>query len=200
MIHMKKYKEKLKNERKEKLSKEFCDVLQSVKSSLASGNSLENAFRDSGRELVMIHGRDCYMIKELTNIVNQLSVNIPLEIIIEDFGKRSQIEDIQLFSEILKYAKRSGGNIIGIITKTIDTINAKNNVKTDIDTMISGKKYEQKIMNIMPFFIIVYLKMSGGTMLDPLYGNLIGIIVMTVCLLVYMAAIQLAAKILDIEV
>lgn len=37
-------------------------------------------------------------------------------------------------------------------------------------------------------------------MLDPLYGNLIGIIVMTVCLLVYMAAIQLAAKILDIEV
>lgn len=200
ILHMKKYKERLKNKRKETLAKEFSDVLQSVKSSLASGSSLENAFRDSGREIVMVYGKDCYMIKELTNIVNQLSVNIPLEVIMEDFGNRSQVEDIQLFSEILRYAKRSGGNIIGIITKTIDTISSKSSVKADIDTMISGKKYEQKIMNIMPFFIIVYLKISGGSMLDPLYGNLLGIIVMTICLLIYMAAIYLAEKILNIEV
>lgn len=148
----------------------------------------------------MINGKDCYMLPELNNMINQMAVNIPLEVILDDFGRRSKVEDIVLFSEILKYAKRSGGNIIGIITKTIDTINSKNDVKSDINTLISGKNYEKKIMSIMPFFIIIYLKLTSKTMLTPLYNNLAGILVMTVCLGIYLIANHIGEKILDIEV
>lgn len=200
IIHMKKYRERLKKQRKEKLAKEFCDTLQSVKSSLASGSSIENAFRESRREVVMINGKDCYMLPEINNMINQMSVNIPLEAIIDDFGKRSKVEDIVLFAEILKYAKRSGGNIIGIITKTIDTINTKNDVKNDIKILVSGKTYEKNIMSIMPFFMILYLKMSSKSMITPLYHNLAGILVMTVCLIIYLIANRISEKILDIEV
>ena len=69
-----------------------------------------------------------------------------------------------------------------------------------METVISGKRMEQKVMSIMPFGIILYLKLTAREFIAPLYGNILGMSVMTVCLIVYVIADGWAKRIVNIDV
>ena len=55
-------------------------------------------------------------------------------------------------------------------------------------------------MNLIPFLIMAYLQLTSAGFFDVLYGNPAGIVIMTGCLAVYLAAFLLSEKIVDIEV
>ena len=69
-----------------------------------------------------------------------------------------------------------------------------------IQTEISGKKMEQKLMNLMPLFILLYVSFSFEGYLDGMYHNTLGILVMTACLAAYAGAYLLSEKIMAISV
>lgn len=66
--------------------------------------------------------------------------------------------------------------------------------------MNASKRYEQKVMNMIPFGIILYMNFSSPEFLSTLYTTLLGRITMTGCLAVYILAIYLAERIMRIEV
>lgn len=66
--------------------------------------------------------------------------------------------------------------------------------------MTASKQLEQKIMNLIPFFIVFYVESSSPGFFDQMYGTSMGRMLMSGCLAVYLASFLLAAKILDIEV
>ena len=65
---------------------------------------------------------------------------------------------------------------------------------------LASRRYEQKVMNLVPFGMILYLRIGCPGFLDPLYGNLAGICVMTGVLGLYLLAWHLGKRLLDIEV
>lgn len=65
---------------------------------------------------------------------------------------------------------------------------------------IASKKFEQNIMALMPAGIILYMRICSPDFLNGLYGNMLGIAIMTVCLGIYLGAYQLGRKIVTIEV
>jgi tight adherence protein B len=73
-------------------------------------------------------------------------------------------------------------------------------VENEIDTMITSKRLEQRIMCIMPFAIVAYLRLTNGTYISGMYGNLPGIIAMTICLIVIAVSGLWGKKIVNIEV
>jgi len=73
-------------------------------------------------------------------------------------------------------------------------------LKEEISVLISAKRLEQRIMSFMPMGIIVYISLASPEMIAPLYGNLTGALIMTVCLAVYAAAFFISMKIMNIEV
>ena len=64
----------------------------------------------------------------------------------------------------------------------------------------ANQKLEFDIMCVVPFAIILYMKATFGEFLGALYGNAAGVCVMTVCLLLYVAAYRTGRKIIRIEV
>ena len=96
-----------------------------------------------------------------------------------DFAEESKVEDIIYFAEIFRYAKRSGGDLISIIRNTTQIIQQKEEVLSEIDTIISGKRMEQRVMSIIPAAIVVYLKFTAAEFIQPLYGNVYGAVMMT---------------------
>ncbi len=72
-------------------------------------------------------------------------------------------------------------------------------IDTEIDLLLSSRRFEQKIMEGVPFFIIFYLGMSTEGFFDVLYHNPGGVIFMTGCLAAYLAAILLSDRIMAIE-
>ena len=133
-------------------------------------------------------------------ITRQLQIHVPLEQILEEFGERTQTEDVQNFVTVFAAAKRSGGNMIAIIQDTVRQIGDKIDVKREIDTILASKRYEFRVMSAVPYAIIGYMSLSFPEFMDCLYGNILGIGVMTVCLAIYMGAYYLGVRMIRIEV
>ena len=55
-------------------------------------------------------------------------------------------------------------------------------------------------MNIMPLAMIFYLRMGNGEFMNILYTTFAGRVIMTVCLLIYLASYYIAEKIVDIKI
>ena len=55
-------------------------------------------------------------------------------------------------------------------------------------------------MNVIPFAMILYLRLGCPGFLDPVYGNAAGICVMTGCLGLYLTARYLGRRMLEIEI
>lgn len=186
--------------RKEKLLNEFKDFLRVLKSFLEASYSVENAFAMSVKELTMLHGKESMMVKELRNIVAKLKLNKPIDVVFKQFADKTHMEDIIDFSEVFIISKLHGGNISKIIGNTINVINDKIEVKIEIDTVTASKRFEQKLMNLLPFLIIIYMNISSSSFLRPLYTSIEGRLLMTFALVVYFFSVNLSKKILDIEV
>lgn len=197
---MKKKKEKCIIRQKQKLSYEFKEMMESIIANLMAGYSVENSFISSYQDMNMLFGEKSLISKELLHISKGIRNNKNVEDLLHDFGKRSHISDISDFAEIFKIAKRSGGNLPNIIKRTSTIIGDKIEIRQKIDTVISSKKYEQSIMNIVPFGIILYIDMTSPGFFNSLYHNLLGYIIMTILLVIYILAYLLAEKITNISV
>ena len=186
--------------RKETLVVQFKDAMLSVAAALQAGYSMENAWRESEKELRELYGEDAVFVKELQRINRAVGVNQPIEKLLYEFAVRSDCEDICNFAEVFLFAKRSGGDFHKIICTTIEHISDKIEVEKEIQTVISAKKLEQKIMNIVPVAMLFYLNITSKDFLSPLYRNTFGVCVMSAAFVVYLLAVRLAEKITDIKV
>lgn len=185
---------------KKELSQQFLTGIQAVSAALAAGYSVENAFEEALEDMDRVFEKEDKIIKEFTYIRNQLRLNNTLESLLLDLAKRSRIEEIENFAEVFSAAKRSGGDLIAIIRNTILCISQKEETKMEIETCLSAKRLEQKIMSGVPFLILIYVGAASPGFLDVMYYNAAGICIMSLCLVVYVAAYMWGKKIVDIEV
>lgn len=192
-------KKDLLRKRKEELNLQFKEMMHAVIAGLQAGYSIENAFIHAYQDICLLYGKQSMMAKELYHLTLELRNNRNIEDILSDFAARCQVADIRDFAEVFHIAKKSGGNLVGILKNTADVISDKIEVKREITTMISAKRLEQGIMDIVPFAIILYIDVSSPGFFDGMYHNLVGMIIMTILLAVYIAAYLIAEKIIHID-
>lgn len=186
--------------RKRRLEMEFREVILSVSSNIQAGYSVENAFQEAYREIVLLYGKESVMAKELRLLFRKLSNNEQLESALTNLADRSGVQDIRDFADIFQIAKRGGGDMRGIIANTADIIGDKQEIRREIETVISEKKLEQQIMRYIPFFIVFYISLTTKGYFESLYHNLLGWLLMTGSLVVYAVACRISDNILNIEI
>lgn len=195
-----KWKNYLWKKQKSEMLFQFKEILQMASAALKAGYSMENAFVEARRDFVRLYGEHTIIAKEFLYLNQQVQMNVPLEQILGEFGERSGIEEINSFSQVFGFAKRSGGDFVKIFQNTVEKIRQKAEVMREIETVMASKRLEQNIMNLVPFGILAYVGMTSPEFLEQLYGSLFGIVVMTVCLVVYLIAYGMAEKIVNIQV
>lgn len=197
------YREFLEEERKKKeqeFQKQFREMIQALSAALNTGYSVENAFYETQKELKILYSENARISKELLIITRKLRIHIPVEQVLEEFAEQVPSEEVKSFVTVFVTAKKSGGDMIGIIRNTTNQIGDKIAVKREIDTLLAAKKYEFQIMSIVPYGIIGYMSLSFPEFMNELYGNVAGIGVMTLCLGIYAGAYYLGIRILRIDV
>ena len=183
----------------DRLRQEFKELIILISGSLNAGYSLEQAIKkaymDVSRE------KEFYLIpKELALIINGLNLNKDLDQLLVDMGDRCQEERIKEFARLVSTAKAFGGNINTLIDKTKKNLNDKLMVEREIDTLVAAKRLEGYIMLIMPFAIIVYMRMTNGEYISLLYQTLAGNVVVTFSLIMVCVCGLIIKKIMEIEV
>lgn len=179
---------------------QFKELMQTFSALLNTGYSVENAVKESLKEMHVFYAEDAAVLRELEIMVRQIRMQIPVEQAVEELAERTRLTDVENFAGVFVTAKRSGGDMISIIRNTANQIGDKIDVKREIDTMLAAKKYEFRIMTMIPFGIVLYMSVSFPEFMGKLYGSIIGTGVMTGCLIVYLGAYGLGQKIIEIEV
>jgi len=186
--------------RRDDLKLQFKDAVNSISANQKAGYSIENSFREALHDMVLLYGVKSIIVKELDYIRRGLDNNLVLEQMLLDLGVRSGIDDIKQFSEVFAIAKRNGGNLTETIATTALIIEQKSDVEQEIDVMISSRRMESNVMSLVPFFMILYMDISSAGFFDSLYHNIAGIAIMSVCLVIYVAAYLISQRLVDIRI
>lgn len=186
--------------KKRRLVVEFKEAIMILSSLLNAGYSLENSVKEALVELRLLYVKDNLIIKEFEYINQLIYMNISVERAFDDLAYRSHSEDIRSFAKVLRIAKRSGGELESIIAHTVGVIGDKVRIKEEIITMTTAKRFEQNVMNIFPLFIVLYIDISSPGFFNIMYTTIIGRACMSIGLAVYLFAIYISKRLLNIEV
>ena len=130
---------------------------------------MENAFEESIGDMEAMFGKECQMLYELEKLRRGLKNNETLENLLQDMARRSGQEEIREFAQVFAIAKRNSGNIPDTIELYSKIITGKLELEAELQTLLAAKQLEQKVMNVMPFFIVLYLEYSNPGYFDMMY-------------------------------
>ncbi len=188
----------LREQRQKKLKEQFKSFLEILSASLAAGNTINDSFVHSRKDLLNQYLETDYIIIELTEIIGGLKNGHTLEEMILAFGKRSGIEDIENFSNVMGNCYRMGGNFKDVVRRTRDIISEKMEIAEEITTKISSNKTQLNVMCLMPILLVAMLKSTSADFATNL-ASPIGVAVTTIAIGVFVGAYFWGQKIIDIR-
>lgn len=186
--------------KEQEFREQFRTGIQTMAAAMNVGYSVENAIREAARDMKPLFKKECRIQKEFDRMIHQLDMNRTVEQVMREFADRVNQEDADSFVTVFVTAKRTGGDSITIIRNAVHDISEKIEVEREIQTLLSAKKLEFKVMCIIPFGIILYMRLAFPEFMNVLYGNLLGAALMSICLGIYIAAYRIGKNLVDIEV
>ena len=185
--------------KKSDLRKQFRDMLDSLTTSLNAGKNVNDSFLSVYEDLKVQYDEGAFILKELELIISGLNNNIPIESMLEDFGRRSGIDDIKSFANVFAVSYRKGGNIKDVIRNTHSILSDKMEINEQIETMVTSNKTEQNIMIVMPILLVGMIKM-----MSPEFGeNFVspaGLVSTTIGMVLFVVAYFVGKAVMDIKV
>jgi len=178
------------------LKQQFGECILSVEGAVIAGYAAENAFVESIKDMEMMYGADARIIEELMQIKGGLVNHVPLEKLLREMGQRTGLGEVQEFAEVFAITKRNGGSLAQIIRLTADQINGSLAMEEEILTLLASKRLEQKIMNLTPFLLVIYLQLTTPGYFDMFFRDVTGVLLMTAFLIWYITAYGLGEYIL----
>ena len=178
----------------------FKEWLYYVKGGLNGGKSIEHAIFECRHSFRDVVGAGHFILLGLDQVYRGLELRIPLEECIRQFGEDTRIESIEDFAIVFEIAKKQGGHMAATLEKMIQQICDKTDLRLEIQAMIAAKKTEQRIMCIMPFAIMIFVGRSSGGYFTPLYHNIRGNLLMSVCLCVYLFGVYWGERLTEVKV
>ncbi len=192
-------KKTLVNKHKSDLNRQFRDMLDALTTSLGAGKNVMDSFISTYDDLKVQYEGDAHILKELEVLLSGMGNNIAIEDLLEDFGNRSDNDDIRSFANVFKICYRKGGNIKDVIRATHSILSEKMEITEDIETLVTSNKMEQNIMILMPIALIAVIKLMS----PEFAANFVtpsGIASTTFSIVIYIIAYFVGKKVLDIKI
>lgn len=187
--------------RKNQLTLQFKDMLYSLASALSVGKSVESGIRDALQDLQVIYpDPQTDILVELEYILRGIGMNHTIESMFSQFAERAHLEDIENFVDIFVTCKRTGGDLMEVMRSTSNTIGEKIEIKQEIETMIAGKKYEFQFMMVLPVIMVLFLSVTSGEYMEPVFRDWAGRASMTVAIAIFGLSYLVGSRLMKIRV
>lgn len=187
------------DKRRKTVNRQFRDMLDALTTAIGAGKNVNDSFISVYNDMKVQYDSDAYIIKELAVILSAINNNIPVEDVLEDFGKRVDIDDIKSFANVFKTCYLLGGNMKDVIRNTHAILSEKMEIAEEIETMVTSNKTEQNIMIVMPIALIGVIKLMSPEFASN-FVTVTGIISTTISIGLFVAAYFVGKKVLAIKI
>lgn len=189
--------ESLRVKRLNKLKNQFCDFASALTNALASGMNMNDALQAVYNDLKAQYSEEAFIVQETQEILNGVKNNIPVEVMLEDFGIRSGVGDITNFATVFATCYRTGGNIRSVVRRTTDIISEKIMISSEIETAITSNKMQMNVMNVLPIVIVLMMRLLSPDFAQS-FASIIGVVGLTISAALTLASFKLGQKIMNI--
>lgn len=187
--------------RRAALNLHFKQALYSLSSSMSAGRSVENAFKDAAEDLKLLDaGEGSDMMFEIQILMARLEIGEPVEAVLQDFARRTDMEDIKNFADVFATCKRTGGDLVEVIRRTSSVIGEKLDIQQEISVMVAQKKFESKALLASPFLLLLFMNLTAADYMKPMHGSAAGIVISTFALAALGGCFWWITKMMDIKV
>ena len=177
----------------------FKDALFYLRNAITAGYSPENGMKETLKCLEHMYHKEHRICREFKRMISQMEVGFCLEEVWQVFGEHSGVEDIRRFAEILSTIKRTGGEMGHVLRQTGEILQDKIELKRELRAVVAAKEAEFRIMCLLPYAILCYLKLFAPSMSALLYHNTVGVLFMWGVLLCHFGFCLLGEKIIQKE-
>ena len=193
-------KKTLYQKKKEAAREQFKELMLLTATGQKAGYSAENAFLSSYQDMKALFGEDSSVCRMIRILKAGKENNIPFSKLWKKMGRQLDIVEITEFAQIYEIAQKSSGNMASVMEKTAEIIIQKIETEKEISVLLSARRLEQKVMNVMPFFIMLYINITSPGYFGRLYHSLAGNFIMSLCLCMYLCAYALSVHMISIEI
>lgn len=185
--------------RKAELRTQFYDMLEAMSVAMRAGNPVLKAMESACSDLEMIYAQDSDIIVEMRLIIKKFNNAIPMSVAFGDFAERSGLEDIASFASVYATIEGKSSKADEIVRETQQIIGDKMEIEMEIETLMTAAKSEANIMLVMPLLILLIIGYAGGGFMSAIYETIIGRIVATGGLIIFVISYILSKKFSNIE-
>jgi tight adherence protein B len=195
------YEKILAEKRKSQLTVQFKDFLYSISASFATGRHMVSALQEAYSNLQLIYNEDDIIVVEIKSMCKRLIDNKESEeAVLTDFALRSGVEDIINFIDVYFTCRNTGGDIQKVINEAAVVISDRIDIAKEINTITAQKKYEARILTLIPLGLLAFLQLTSPEYIEPLYSTIQGRLIMTGAIGMIVVAFLWSMKITEIKV
>lgn len=192
-------KKSIEEDRVKKIQAAFLDYLMCLEPLLKTSGTFCKAFSEAVSDYKRFHGTDELSVY-LDAAVNDFMMNSSTSEILKRMADKLDIEDAYSFAQSMSVCEITGGNAVEITEKTTELLVGKIRILCEINTVLSGKVLEQKIITMMPFILLGLFTISAKSYLEPLYSTSEGKIVMSIAGVLFLTQWLVGKRITSIKV
>lgn len=186
--------------KKEAAREQFKELMLLASTGQKAGYSPENAFISSYQDMKALYGKESAVCRMIQTLKSGRENNIAFSTLWKKMGSQLGIAEISEFAAVYEISHQCSGNMASVMEKTASVIIHKIETEKEISLLISARGLEQKIMNVMPFLIMLYINLTSPGYFGGLYHCLPGVLLMTICLMIYLGAYLWSVQIVSIKV
>lgn len=179
---------------KKSLENDIITAITIMNNSFKSGKSIIQAVEMVIKELSGPISNEFKIIKQ------EISYGIDIDESFKRFKSRVKIKEAMYLSSSISVLNKTGGNVI----KVFDTIerNAINRRKlqNELKALTSSSKLITYVLIFVPSLFIIFIGMINPGYFEPLFKNIIGIILILLMLVIYITYIVIVKKIMRVKV
>lgn len=191
------YQNKLRRKQVNQLREAFIQQISYLSSSLYAGYSMENS--------ILLYAK---RIKEIPSIEPQYETFIEYESMVLKQGGGTplyfrrmkntfKLPEISSFCEAIEIGYQMGGQIAPVFKEAVVMTKAYYHTEKDLEAMIAEKRLEASIISWMPYGIILFLRLSMGDLMEPIFKTMMGIAFLQVLICVFEVSSWATQKICD---
>lgn len=188
----------LKNKRTKNLKAQFIEFLASLSTSLSSGMNINDSLKSVSKDLSLQFSNDADIVSEVNELLSGMENGIDIEVMLEDFGTRSGIDDISNFAKVFSICYRTGGNLQQVVRRSSEIIREKIMISEEIETMLTSNRTQFKAMNVVPIILMVMLRVMSRQFTES-FASAIGVVAITFAIMIFVGAYMIGEKIMDIK-
>lgn len=188
----------LAEKRRDTLRRQFRDMLESLTASLAANSTVRDAFSSAYTDMCMQYSDDALISKELDQFRRAEQINVTLDVMMDDFAKRSGVEEIQDFNNVFQVCYGPGGNMSRVINQTHDIICERMEVEDEIQEKIHANEMELNIIMLAPVLIVALMRSANKTFAQNL-ASPVGVAAVTGALVLFAISYIWGQKIIAVR-